>query len=102
MMYYHGGNGTDGTTPAGWVASSLAHLTETAGPPPWTDATADSERTGTMSETKDYTRTCPVCQGLVGVQEDGTLFPHKRYADGAGYGPDQPHDLVPCEGGQQS
>ena len=42
---------------------------------------------------------CPVCHGYVGIQEDGTLFPHERYADGAGYGPQQPHTLVPCKGG---
>lgn len=42
---------------------------------------------------------CPVCHGWVAVREDGTLFEHKRYADGAGYGPDQPHDLVRCEAG---
>lgn len=41
---------------------------------------------------------CPVCKGYVAVRDNGILFPHQRYADGAGYGPDQPHTLVPCEG----
>jgi hypothetical protein len=45
------------------------------------------------------TAACPVCHGMVGKQEDGSLFPHKRYADGAGPAASQPHTLVYCEGG---
>ena len=41
---------------------------------------------------------CPKCQGVVGVRDDGTLFDHDRYADGAGPNPDQPHDQIRCEG----
>jgi hypothetical protein len=43
--------------------------------------------------------TCPVCGNSVGMRTDGTLFPHQRYADGAGYGPKQSHAQVDCEGG---
>jgi hypothetical protein len=42
--------------------------------------------------------TCPACGNYAGRREDGTLFPHQRYADGAGYGPNQSHDQVTCEG----
>jgi hypothetical protein len=42
--------------------------------------------------------TCPVCRGWVARQGNGMLFPHARYVDGGGYGPDRPHDQVPCEG----
>jgi hypothetical protein len=43
-----------------------------------------------------YTGTCPVCHGMVGKQSDGTLFPHQCYADGAGPGPDQSHEMADC------
>lgn len=42
---------------------------------------------------------CPVCGGVVARRPDGSLFPHQRYADGAGYGPDQSHDMIYCESG---
>jgi hypothetical protein len=42
---------------------------------------------------------CPVCGGITCRRDDGTLVPHERYADGAGYGPTQSHELVDCEGG---
>ena len=42
--------------------------------------------------------TCPECNGYVEVRADGTLFDHQRYADGAGFGPGQSHDLMRCEG----
>ncbi len=42
--------------------------------------------------------TCPKCKGWVAARETGALFPHKRYADGAGFGRNQPHDLIECEG----
>lgn len=45
------------------------------------------------------TKICPVCRGLVGQRDDGTLYPHARYADGGGYAPGQDHSQVPCEGG---
>jgi hypothetical protein len=45
---------------------------------------------------------CPRCDTPVGLRTDGTLYPHDRYADGAGPGPDVPHDMVPCEGGDNS
>ena len=48
-----------------------------------------------------YTGTCPVCRGLVGKHPNGTLIWHKRYADGAGPAVNQPHTLVPCEGGSE-
>jgi hypothetical protein len=48
--------------------------------------------------TKVAAMICPVCDGLVGVLPDGVFSPHKRYADGAGDGPDKPHTLIPCEG----
>jgi len=41
---------------------------------------------------------CPTCHGAVGVRDDGALFDHQRYADGAGFGPDQPHDMIRCAG----
>jgi len=41
---------------------------------------------------------CPTCHGAVGVRDDGVLFDHQRYADGSGIGPDQPHDMIRCEG----
>jgi hypothetical protein len=46
-----------------------------------------------------YVGTCPVCHGAVGKREDGSLFSHTRYANGAGYAPQQSHELVVCEGG---
>jgi len=30
--------------------------------------------------------------------DDGALFDHQRYADGAGPYPNQPHNLIQCEG----
>lgn len=50
-----------------------------------------------MSETK-HGATCPTCGGWTGRRQNGVLFPHQRYADGAGFGPGQPHELVQCEG----
>ena len=55
-----------------------------------------------MSETTTRANICPVCHGYVGRREDGTLFPHQRWIDGGGYGPEQDHTLVPCEGGEPS
>jgi hypothetical protein len=47
---------------------------------------------------RTWMRTCPKCKDPVTVQADGTLHPHYRYADGAGYGPGQSHELIECEG----
>lgn len=44
-------------------------------------------------------RECPECGTSISVREDGTLYPHQRYAEGSGPGPDQDHTMVPCEGG---
>ena len=44
-------------------------------------------------------RVCPVCDGYVSEREDGQLYPHKRFADGAGHGALQLRDMVQCEGG---
>lgn len=41
---------------------------------------------------------CPTCHGAVAVMDDGALFDHQRYADGAGPYPNQPHNLIQCEG----
>jgi len=41
---------------------------------------------------------CPTCRGAVGVRDDEHLFEHHRYADGAGSGPNQSHDMIRCEG----
>lgn len=46
-------------------------------------------------------RCCPVCGTSIGVQADGTLYPHSRYVEGGGPLPGQDHTMVPCEGGGQ-
>lgn len=41
---------------------------------------------------------CPHCGTYATFMPYGRVAPHKRYANGCGYGPDQLHTLVECEG----
>jgi len=42
---------------------------------------------------------CPTCHRGV-IVANGTLSGHYRYADGAEHGPNQPQDMIQCEGEQ--
>lgn len=58
------------------------------------------EKSQSLHDQKTFCR-CSGCGTFATFNVNGTVITHKRYADGAGWGPGKDRTMITCEGSNQ-